>query len=181
MPHFVLRTCNMPDTRKQVRAETETPGPGFGLVMGLRVGMGLQLVSGPLTLAQMNFKELSITYCQPVCFPWKRKKMESDSHVLHLVIRAVLPEGFMALNGPVLAFASQAPTTVLTCGSRCHQPCVSLSCNTRDCRHTWICLFLQLFHNCPQDSYRKHKHVILVGIWEPGATIPSEHTSPENT
>lgn len=85
------------------------------------------------------------TYHQPVCFPWKRKKMESDHHVLHLVNRVVLPEEFMALNGSVLAFASQAPTTVLTCGSRCHQPCVSLSCNTRDCRHTWICWFSQRF------------------------------------
>lgn len=40
----------MPDARKQVRAEIETPGPGLALVMGLRVGMGLQLSSGPLTL-----------------------------------------------------------------------------------------------------------------------------------
>lgn len=179
VPPLVLRICNMPDVRKQVRAETGTPGPGLALEMSLRVGMGLQLSSGPLTLAQMNFKVLSTTYCQPVCFPWKRKKMESDSHVLHLVNRAVLPGRVMALNGPVLAFASQAPTTVLTCGSRCHQPCVSLSCNTRDCRHTWICLFLQLFHNCSQDSYRKHTHVILVGIWEPGVTRPSEHISAE--
>lgn len=69
VPPLVLRICNMPDARKQVRAETGTPGPGLALVMGLRVGMGLQLSSGPLILAQMNFKVLSTTYCQPVCFP----------------------------------------------------------------------------------------------------------------
>lgn len=183
MPHFVLRTHNMPDARKQVRAEIGTPDPGFGLVMGLRVGMDLQLSSGPLTVAQMNFKVLSTTYCQPVCFPWKRKKMELDTHVLHLVNRAVLPRlgGLWHWMGQCLHLpakhlpqCSHVEAAVVNHASPCHV--------THGIVDTpGFVLFLWLFHNCSQDRYRKHKHVILIGIWEPEAIIPSEHVSPEST
>lgn len=145
MPYFVLRTCSMPDAKKQVTTEMVTPGQGSDWWRLWELAWIYSCVHRPVQLLLRWTLKYWATYCQPACFPWKRKKMESDCRVLHLASRAVLPTEFTALNGAVLAFASQAPTTVLTCGSLRRHPCVSLSCNTRDCRHTCICLFSQLF------------------------------------
>lgn len=49
----------MLDAKKQVRTEMTTPGHRFRLMMGLGIGMDLQLSSDPFNPAQRNFKVLS--------------------------------------------------------------------------------------------------------------------------